>query len=282
MCGLFLRDGIFFRIVHRGLLPQEPTAHRPVRVAQPTQEVVIKPYELMLRKLSEHSRLTARDIAEIGKLSVTTRALDPDEDVVRQGDRPTVSALVVQGLMARYHLLPDGRRQYLSFHLAGDLPDTQALYVEEMDHAVCAVGPAVVGLIPHEELFAAFDRRPTLAAAVWRETLIDAAIFREAITNNSARSPTARMAHLFCELVYRSHAAGLTRGDDCYAPIGLRQLGETLGLSLATVNRALAELRTKGICEFQAGRITIHDRTTLSDIAHFQPNYLHLRKPDAS
>ena len=233
----------------------------------------------MIRKLSEHSRLTARDVAELRKLPVMTRVLDPDDDIVRQGDRPTSSALVLEGLVARYHLLPDGRRQYLSYHLAGDLPDTQALFVDRMDHAVCAIGPAVVGLIPHAALFAAFERRSSLAGAVWRETLIDAAIFREAITNNSSRGPTARMAHLFCELVYRSKAAKLTTSHDCSAPIGLRQLGETLGLSLATVNRSLAELRANGTADLQNGRITIRDWKTLSDIGQFQPTYLHLRKP---
>jgi CRP-like cAMP-binding protein len=233
----------------------------------------------MVRKLSEHSSLMPEDLTEISMLSVTMLRLIPDQDVVRQGDRPTSSALVIEGMVARYHLLPDGRRQYLSFHIAGDLPDTQALFVDEMDHAVCAIGPACVGMIPHKELVAAFDRRPLLGAAVWRETLIDAAIFREAITNNSARSPIARMAHLFCELVYRSKAAGLTTDTTCYAPIGLRQLGETLGLSLATVNRALAQLRQTRICDFQGGNIEVHDWRKLSELGHFQPTYLHLKKP---
>lgn len=243
------------------------------------QEASIRPAELMIRKLSEHSQLTARDVAEIRRLPVITRVLRPNDDIVRQGDRPTSSALVLEGLVARYHLLPDGRRQYLSYHLAGDLPDTQALFVDQMDHAVCAIGPAVVGLIPHTDLFAAFERRPSFAGAVWRETLIDAAIFREAITNNSSRSPTARIAHLFCELVYRSKAAELTTSDDCHAPISLRQLGETLGLSLATVNRSLAELRASGTADLQNGRIIIRKWETLSGIGQFQPTYLHLRKP---
>lgn len=243
------------------------------------QEASIRPAELMVRKLSEHSQVTARDVAEIRRLPVITRVLLPDDDIVRQGDRPTSSALVLEGLVARYHLLPDGRRQYLSYHLAGDLPDTQALFVDQMDHAVCAIGPAVVGLIPHTDLFAAFERRPSFAGAVWRETLIDAAIFREAITNNSSRSPTARMAHLFCELVYRSKAAELTTSHDCHAPISLRQLGETLGLSLATVNRSLAELRASGTADLQNGRIMIREWETLSSIGQFQPTYLHLRKP---
>jgi CRP-like cAMP-binding protein len=154
-------------------------------------------HEILIRKLREHSRLAREDLAEIYTLNPSTRELESNEDLIRQGDDPSVSALVMSGMVARYHLLPDGGRQYLSFHMAGDMPDSQALFIDKMDHAVCAIGPALIASIPHKELFAAFNRRPSIAFAIWRETLIDAAIFREAITNNSARSLLERMAHLF-------------------------------------------------------------------------------------
>lgn len=216
---------------------------------------------------------------EIRALHFVMQELDPNQDIVRQGDRPKVSVLVTRGITARYHLLPDGGRQYLAFHLVGDLPDSQALFVDQMDHAVCAIGPACVAAISHKELLAAFDRRPTLAHAIWRETLIDAAIFREAITNNSARSPQRRMAHLFCELYYRACASDLMAGDRCDIPITLGQLGETLGISLATVNRVLSELRDTGSVDFRGGQIAVHHWDRLTEFAGFDPRYLHLRRP---
>ena len=80
----------------------------------------------LIRKLREHSRLSSEDLAEINALSHTLRELAADEDLIRRGDDPDVSALVLSGMVARYHLLDDGRRQYLSFHMAGDMPDAQA------------------------------------------------------------------------------------------------------------------------------------------------------------
>ena len=161
-------------------------------------------HQTLIRKLKEHSRLTSEDVATINAIGHTVRKLESNEDLIRQGDDPDASAVVLSGLVARYHLLQDGGRQYLSFHMAGDMPDSQALFIDRMDHAVCAIVPALVALLPHKELLAAFNRRPSIAFAIWRETLIDAAIFREAITNNSARSMPARMGHLFCELFYRA------------------------------------------------------------------------------
>jgi CRP-like cAMP-binding protein len=148
-----------------------------------------------------------------------------------------------------------------------------------MDHAVCAIGPALIASIPHKELLIAFNRRPSVGFAIWRETLIDAAIFREAITNNSARTRPTRMAHLFCELFYRARASGLTDDNTCAVPISLVQLGETLGMSIATVNRTLQDLRASRTVDFQRGLLHIGDWEALVEIAHFNPGYLHQKKP---
>jgi CRP-like cAMP-binding protein len=235
--------------------------------------------QILIRKLKEHSRLSAEDLAAINSLSHTVRELESNEDLIRQGDDPDVSAVVLSGMVARYHLLQNGARQYLSFHLTGDMPDSQALFIEKMDHAVCALGPARIASIPHKELLATFKRRPSVGFAIWRETLIDAAIFREAITNNSARTRPARMGHLFCELFYRARASDLTEGNTFAAPIGLVQLGETLGMSIATVNRTLQDLRTSRTVEFHRGVIQIKDWERLVGIAQFNPSYLHQKKP---
>jgi CRP-like cAMP-binding protein len=236
-------------------------------------------HQILIRKLREHSRLTSEDLAEINSLSHAIKELLQAEDLIRQGDDPNVSILVIQGMVARYHLLPDGRRQYLSFHMAGDMPDSQALFIDKMDHAVCAIGQALIATIPHKELLAAFNRRPTVGFAIWRETLIDAAIFREAITNNSARNMPARMAHLFCELFYRARASGLTDGHTFVAPISLVQLGETLGMSIATVNRTLQELRATRAVDFQKGELKVRNWQRLVETGQFNPAYLHLKKP---
>ena len=148
-----------------------------------------------------------------------------------------------------------------------------------MDHTVCAIGSALIATIPHKELLTAFNRRPSVGFAIWRETLIDAAIFREAITNNSARAMPVRMGHLFCELFYRARASGLTDGNTFAAPISLVQLGETLAMSIATVNRTLQELRASRMLDFQRGLLTISDWEGLVELAQFNPDYLHQKRP---
>jgi CRP-like cAMP-binding protein len=235
-------------------------------------------HETLVRNLKEHSRLPDEDVAEICKFSITSRDVAPDEDFIRQGDQPEVAALVVSGMVARYHLLAGGRRQYLSFHMSGDLPDAQGLFIERMDHALCAIGSATVAFIPHRQILRAFERRPSLGMAIWRETLLDAAIFREAITNNSARPMQARMAHLFCELFYRARNSRLNIGNRCSIPLTLLQLAETLGMAIATVNRTLQQIRASGTMDFRDGELHVLRWRELQRLGDFNPDYLHLRK----
>jgi CRP-like cAMP-binding protein len=236
------------------------------------------PHQTLVRNLKEHSRLPDEDVAEICNFSITTRDLKPDEDFIRQGDCPEAAVLVVSGMVARYHLLKGGRRQYLSFHMSGDLPDAQAAFIERMDHALCALDAATVAFIPHRQILRAFERRPSLGIAIWRETLLDAAIFREAITNNSARQMHARMAHLFCELFYRARVSRLNKGNRCSIPLTLVQLGETLGMALATVNRSLQQLRASGTMDLRDGELIVLKWRELQQLGDFNPDYLHMKK----
>jgi CRP-like cAMP-binding protein len=236
------------------------------------------PADVLARKLREHSRLTAEDVAELEGLTYHRRSLRPGEDFVRQGDRPDVAALVLEGMVARYHLLKGGGRQYLSFHIRGDLPDAQSLFLDQMDHAVCAIGEAGLALVPHKEIVRVFERRPSVGFAIWRETLIDAAIFRETITRNSSRNTRTRLAHLFCELFYRARTSGLTDGNSCAAPLSQAQIGEALGMAIVTVNRMLQVLRRARLIEFRSGVLTVKDWKRLTAAGDFGPEYLHLKR----
>jgi CRP-like cAMP-binding protein len=101
-------------------------------------------HRILARNLREHSRLAQEDIEQITRLSFVVRPYEPSEDLIRQGDRPKAAVLVLSGMVGRYHLLGNGRRQYLSFHIIGDMPDAQGLFLEQMDHALCAMGRALL------------------------------------------------------------------------------------------------------------------------------------------
>ncbi len=233
-------------------------------------------FELLLSKAAQHGALDAADKTAIRSMRSRTRMLAPGEDIVCQGERPEVAVLVLAGMVGRYHTLQNGDRQYLSFHVKGDMPDIQSLYLHVMDHSVCAVDRAEIALFPHEQIHHLFMRRPPVGVAFWRMTWVDAAIFRQAITNNSARSHVARLAHFFCEHFFRSREAGLIDGVACSLPLNQTQLGQSLGMSMVSVNRALQELRKEKLVEFRSGRLSMLNWAGLTALAGFDPTYLHV------
>lgn len=235
--------------------------------------------EPLIRKLESIGELSETDREALASLPVQARSLEADEDVVREGDVPSVCCLVLDGFMHRYKVLPDGKRQILAVHTPGDVPDLQSLFLRHLDHNLAATVPSKAGFITHEALRAIMRRFPALTELLWRDTLIDAAIFREWIVAIGQRSARGHLAHLLCEVFTRLRAVGLTQGHACILPLTQADLGDACGLSTVHVNRSLQDLRRDGLIELQHGRLTILDWPGLKEVAQFDPAYLHLRKP---
>src|SRR5215210_3756615 len=231
--------------------------------------------DTVIEKLKQHSPLDSGDVSVLRKLTYHVREINSGEDFISQGEKCDASSVVLKGCVARYHTLQSGGRQYLAVHISGDWPDAQSLFLKQMDHSVCAIGPAVLCTVPHVELIKAFRLRPAIGFAVWRETLLDAAIFREAITNNSRRSGIARLAHFFCELLVRSERSGVAQDGSCALPFSQTELGELLGMSIATVSRHIQSLRKSRAADFRSGRLIVRHWSKLRTIANFDPLYLH-------
>ena len=81
------------------------------------------PIDILLRKLKYHSPIDPADVAALRRLRCEIRELASGEEFIRQGDRPKAAAIVTEGVLARYHTLQAGARQYLALHYPGDWPD---------------------------------------------------------------------------------------------------------------------------------------------------------------
>ena len=235
--------------------------------------------EPLIRKLESIAEISEVDREALASLPVQVRSLDADEDVVREGDAPSVCCLLLDGFMHRYKVLPDGKRQILAIHTPGDVPDLQSLFLRHLDHNLAATVPSKAGFITHEALRALMRKHPALMELFWRDTLIDAAIFREWIVAMGQRSARGHLAHLLCEVFTRLQAVGLTVDHSCSLPLTQAELGDALGLSTVHVNRTLQALRGEGLIELQHSRLTILDWARLKEVAQFDPAYLHLREP---
>lgn len=230
----------------------------------------------LIRKLESIADLTTEDKEALLALPMTVKSLAADQDIVRDKDRPTQCCLILEGFVCRYKLLDGGKRQIMSFHTPGDFPDLQSLHLRVMDHSVGTLVPSKLAFIPHASIRDVIRRHPVLNDALWRDTLVDAAIFREWMVGLGRREAYARIAHLMCEMLVRFKAVGLTNDHAYELPITQAELGDALGLSTVHVNRVLQELRGRELIILKGRNLVIKDWEGLKAAGEFDPTYLHV------
>ncbi|MDP4005597.1 Crp/Fnr family transcriptional regulator [Methylobacterium sp. NEAU K] len=204
------------------------------------------------------------------------------QDIVREGDRPSRCFTVLEGVACTYKSTQAGKRRVMAYHVAGDVPDFQSLHLKVLDISIATVSPCQVGFVQHDAVRALLRSHPRVGEALWRATLIDAAIVREWMLNTGRRDSYARMAHLFCELITRLDSVGLSPDRTCDLPMTQPELADALGITPVHVNRTIRDLKTAGLITLRNRRLTVHDWDGLTAAAEFDPTYLHLSKREAT
>jgi CRP-like cAMP-binding protein len=215
------------------------------------------------------------DLLALKALPYTLRQFRVNQVVLRDGDRPGECCLIVDGFCIRSKTIADGKRQILSIHIPGDLPDLQNLHLATMDHDLVALSDCTLAFIGHAAMRQLIRTRPTVGDIFWRDTLLDAAVFREWIVNVGQRAAHNRLAHLIVELRERLRLIGHVTSNTFAMPLTQEQLGEAMGVTSVHTNRIIRQLRIDGVLEFQRGTVKIIDEQKLQDLAEFDDRYLH-------
>ena len=241
----------------------------------------IHPHTLtLIRKLESIAPLMLDEKAALLRLPLRLKSVAADQDIVSEGDTPSESCLIVEGFACRYSLTDEGKRQILSFHISGDIPDLQSLHLRVMDHSLGTLIPSKLAFIHHDDLRALMRSHPRLGDLFWRDTLIEAAVFRQWMVGLGRREALARIAHLLCELLVRLRAVELVEDHAFDLPVTQAELGDALGISAVHVNRVLQELRGENLISWHGDALKVLDWERLQKAGEFDPTYLHLVKKE--
>ena len=230
---------------------------------------------LLSRGLQQLGPLSDQERSVIEGVSFPVRQIEGDQDIAREGDRPTHCPLLLEGFACRYKTLESGQRQVMALHVPTDLCDLTSLLLGTLDYSIATLTPVRVALVPHATILDWTKRLPSLGRLLWRAALIDASVSREWIVNVGRRTAYQRTAHLLCELVLRMRSAGLADGRACRLPLTQVMLADALGLTAVHVNRTLQWLRGEDLIEFSSGVLTVLDWSGLKRVGGFDPAYLH-------
>jgi CRP-like cAMP-binding protein len=232
-----------------------------------------------VNKLAKRSKLGTGEVEALLGLPHRLAKIDPGTYLVREGDKASNCIALLSGFVYRSKVAGSGARQILSIHLRGDLVDLQNSLLDQADHSVQALTAAEVAYIPHQAILELAALYPAVAQALWRDTLVDASMFREWILNVGQRNARQRVAHLLCELALRQEEAGLCKGPDYEWPMTQEQIGDATGLTSVHVNRTVGRMRTEGLIRINGRSLAIIDWPSLQRAGDFSRVYLHHAPP---
>jgi len=187
--------------------------------------------------------------------SITDR---PRAELISEGRPISAALLVVDGWAARMRILPDGRRQFLSFLLPGEL-------IGMCQHERPLAVSTVVAITPVRTCRAPDGaHHPALARAYAVSGALEEAYLLAQITRLGRLSALERLGDVMLELRERLALAGQVRNGAFDMPLTQEMLADVLGLTPVHVNRMVQQARRQGWLEWRAKRVTVRDPAALA------------------
>ena len=179
---------------------------------------------------------------------------------------------LIDGWVALYILLQDGRRQIVQFALPGAILGILPVDGAQTTFGAHALTDATVSVIPQSTLSSVIRSDPAVGMRLARSLARDCSLAYDRMTSIGRRSARERVAHLLLELFIRRRAQWPgNRIEEMPLPLTQEQIGDATGLTFVHVNRVLSVLRREGILEFHYRRLRILDPDRLIDVAGIDP-----------
>jgi CRP-like cAMP-binding protein len=230
----------------------------------------------MLSRLERLAKLDDADREALLALPHRLRSMGPTQYLIREGDEPKHCAVLLSGFAFRSKFMGGGGRQIVAIQMKGDMVDLHNAVLGVADHNVQALTNIDVALIPRAAILETSARLPSIARAMWRDTLVDGSITREWVANVGRRDAHARVAHLLCEFALRLETAGLGELSNYELPMTQEQIADCVGLTPVHVNRTLKLLANENLITRTARTVKIADWERLAEAGDFNSTYLHL------
>lgn len=206
------------------------------------------------------------------RFKATERTVKAGADLFRFGDTGEAIYSLVDGWVALYNLLEDGRRQILQFALPGTILAFAPVRRAVMSYSALALTDAVVCVIPHEKLGRVSREYPEFGMQLAGLIAQDRCLAYDQLSSVGRRPARERVAHLLLELFIRSRMRWPGhRSEEMQLPLTQEHIGDATGLTGVHVNRVLRDLRKERILEFHYRKLRILDPDRLVDVAGIDP-----------
>ena len=224
-------------------------------------------WQCLVREFAIYGSALKSDIDKLMRLRRGTRQIAERQLLMHEGQSPTELATLLSGWAFRFKLLPDGRRQILSFLLPGDLVVFHGLHDKALNFSVQTLTTVRLCVFDTIELRLFLKDRPHIRCEVEARYAVELAAADEMITDLGQKRAPGRIARLVLALEARLATRGLVEKGVFFFPLRQEHLADTLGLTAIHVSRTLTQLRVHGIISVTRDKLVVHDRERLLDLA---------------
>ena len=229
---------------------------------------------MLIRQLERFVNLSPEEKLALRTAGMPPRRFPARHDLTREDEPAGTINMLLAGFACRYVVLPNGRRQILSYLLPGDFCDLRACILERMDHSIGTLTAVKLASFSRTSVGDLAYRFPQVARALALLTATEEATARQWLLNLGRRTASERVAHLLCELFTRLQWVGLATETTCELPLTQTDLADALALSPVHVNRTLMEMRRRKLATFARHQLVINDFQALQQAAGFKSRYL--------
>src|SRR5215510_2195470 len=118
-----------------------------------------------IRRLAKFAPLTLEEQRLLTELTMAARSFPANDGLMKAGDPCDRVFVILDGLVCRFKLLPDGRRQILSYLFGGDMGDPRQLLLNYTDSSMCVLRPSEISVLTPASM-QRLERHPNIALAI--------------------------------------------------------------------------------------------------------------------
>jgi CRP-like cAMP-binding protein len=166
--------------------------------------------------------------------------------------------------------LADGRRQTLSFLLAGDIVSAACLLEPMSGRTVEAITEVEYRKFKRSDLKAVLFKHPDLmdkVSKIWSEERIH---FDQMALDLGRRTADERIARLIVNIADRLARRGMRNGNTMEFPLRQRHIADATGLTPVHVSKVVGEFQRAGLFEIRGRTLTIFDEAELHRAAEWR------------
>jgi len=211
-----------------------------------------------LHRLSRLAPLEAVAVTALREAMRQPQLLRPRRDLAVEGREISSPQMILSGWGARVRILLDGRRQFLSFLLPGDLVGLCRRQRPVATSSIVTLTDMVTCVPPPWGVCSSLDEAYAVAQA------LDEAYLLAQVARLGRMNALERISDLMLELHERLAMSELVHGRSFELPITQETLADALGLTAVHVNRMLQAARRAGDLHWSSRSMTIPDPKALS------------------